>query len=114
MTTLKETAQAYDKSEDLQSAAIDYTEETRKNNFRLIIPQSTNFSEVAEFKTYLKEDTNLKIIMSGGSTDEGSIIIVSTESQNIFPVLNEIPLVESARRKGEDIQVKLKTLPLWE
>ena len=49
--------------------------------------------------------------MTGGSVDEGSIIVVSAqESMDLIHTLNKMTMAEKANEKGEDIVVKLKTL----
>ena len=96
-------------SGEVRKAILGIEPDTYGKSVRLVIPSSVAFEQVAQFKGYLKDVGDLAVVMIGGSVDEGSIITVSVrESVDLIRVLEEMPVVENARKKGEDIAVKLK------
>ena len=102
--TKKETKEA-------QRAISDIGSTVYGKKARLVLPLLTGFKQIAQFKEHLGKVEDLTIVMTGGSVDEGSIIVVSVqESMDLIHVLNEMPVVEDASKKGENIAVKLKTL----
>ena len=110
-TTAKETEPQANKGvPESQKAVTDIGLETCGKKVRLVIPLSAGFEKVTQFKEHLEKVGSLAIVMIGGSVEEGLIIIVSVqEEMDLISVLNEMPVVESAHEKGENIVVKLKT-----
>ena len=101
--------QAKKENEEAQKAAVATGSETQGSNVRLVIPSSVGFSRVALLKEHLKGRDDLMVVMTGGSVDEGSIIVVSgQESADLLHTLNQMPVVQDAQAKGADIMVKLK------
>jgi len=61
------------------------------------------------FKKRLEEVENLRIVLVGGSVDEGGIIVVSVQKPvTLIRVLNEMPTVEKVDKKDKNIVVALK------
>jgi len=96
-------------TKETQQAIADVGSEVYGKNVRLVVPRSVGFQGVAEFKQYLQSVKNLTVVMTGGSVDEGSIIVVSgQESMDLVHTLNQMPMVEIAQVKGENIMVNLR------
>ena len=103
--------QAKKETKEAREAISDIGSKVYGNRVRLVLPLSTGFKQIAQFKKHLGKVEDLTIVMTGGSVNEGSIIVVSVqESMDLIPILNEMPVVENASKKGEDIVVKLKAL----
>ena len=101
--------QAEEKVREVQKVVTDTGSSIPGETVQLVLPKSASPSQVAQFKEYLEKVEDLTIVMVGGSMDDGSIITVSPpESTDLVRILNQIPVVENARSKGEDIVVKLK------
>jgi hypothetical protein len=53
--------------------------------------------------------TDLKVVWTGGSADEGALIAISVaEPVPLASILSEMPMVEGVEIKGDKIQVILK------
>ena len=101
--------QASEKAREVPKVVTDTGSKIHDETVQLVIPLSASRSQLAQFREYLENVEDLTIVMVGGSMDEGSIITVSPpESTDLVRILNQIPVVENARKKGEDIVVKLK------
>ena len=95
---------------EAQEAIPDIGSEVYRESVQLVIPLLASFQQVAQFEEYLGKVKDLAIVMTGGSVDEGLIIAVSGREQtDLIPILNEMPVVEDASKKGENVVVKLKT-----
>ena len=96
---------------EVQEAEPEVGLEISEKNVTLVIPLSVGFEQVAQFKENLQKVENLTIVMTGGSEDEGSKIIVSVQKpMNLVHMLNEMPMVGDVHTKGTTIVVMLKTL----
>ena len=83
--------------------------EIYEKNVRLVIPPSPGFEQAAQFQEYLEKVEDLAIVMTGGSVNGGTIIVVSAQKPlNLISILNEMPVVENVYVKGETITVTLK------
>jgi hypothetical protein len=101
--------QAKGKAREAQKLVTDIGSRIHEKTVQLVLPLSASLSQVAQFKEHLEKVKDLTIVMISGSAAEGSIITVSPhESIDLIRILNQIPVVENAHRKGEDIVVKLK------
>ena len=68
-----------------------------------------DLGQVGELEEYLRQVQNLRLVLIGGSVEEGSEIVVSAEKPvSLISVLREIPLVERVVKKDKEIQVTLK------
>lgn len=100
---------AKEKAREVQKVVADTGSKIYDETVQLVLPLSASLSQLAQFREYLEKVGDLTIVMVGGSTDEGSIITVAPpKSIDLVLILNQIPAVENARKKGEDIVVKLK------
>jgi len=100
---------AKEQAREVQNVVTDTGSKIHDEIVQLVLPLSASPSQLAQFREYLEKVEDLTIVMVGGSTDEGSIITVSPpKSTDLIDILNQIPVVESARSKGGDIMVKLK------
>jgi len=78
-------------------------------NIRLVISPSAGFEQVAQFKEQVEGVESMSIVMTGGSADEGSIIVISVQkSLELVHILGEMPMVEDVRAKGKTITVMLR------
>ena len=82
---------------------------TQEGNFQLILPSSAGFKQVNQFTEHLAGIADLKIVWTGGSMDEGTLIAISVaEAVPLVSVLSALPLVEGVEVKGDKITVTLK------
>ena len=101
--------QARGKAGEVQKVVTDTGPKIYDETVQLILPKSASRRQLAQFRQYLEEVEDLTIVMVSGSADEGPIFTVSPpKSTDLVHILNQIPAVEDARKKGEDIVVKLK------
>jgi len=78
-------------------------------NIRLVISPSAGFEQVAQFKEQMEGVESVSIVMTGGSADEGSIIVISVQkSLELVHILGEMPMVEDVHAKGKTITVMLR------
>jgi hypothetical protein len=62
-----------------------------------------------ELKKYLSQVQELRLVLVGGSVEEGNKIVVSAEKPiPLVSVLREMLPVEQVIKKGKEIQVTLK------
>jgi len=84
--------------------------EIYQGDVELVVPSPAGFKQVRQFKERLERVENLRVVWSGGSVDEGSIIAVSVQKpMTLIRILNEMPTLEKVDKKGERIVVMLKT-----
>ena len=103
--------QAKEQAGEVRKVVTDIGSKIHDETVQVIIPLSASRSQLAQFREYLEKVEDLTIVMVSGSAGEGSIITVSQpESTELVHILDQIPVVESARSKGGDIVVKLKPL----
>jgi hypothetical protein len=102
--------QAKEKAREVHKVVTDTGSQIHDETVQLVLPLSVSLSQLAQFREYLERLEDLTIVMVSGSADEGSIITVSPpKSTELIHILNQIPAVEDARKKGGDIVVKLKS-----
>ena len=82
---------------------------TSEGNFQLVLPSSVGFKQLKQFTDHLAGIKDLKIVWTGGSTDEGILIAVSVaQAMPLAQILSEMPMVEGVEVKGDKINVTLK------
>lgn len=92
-----------------KEAVEDISLATAGGNFQLVLPSSVGFKQLKQFTDQLAGIRDLKIVWTGGSTDEGILIAVSvTQAVPLAQTLSEMPMVEGVEVKGEKIAVTLK------
>jgi hypothetical protein len=76
---------------------------------KLVILPSTDPDQIRELEERLRQVQNLRLVLLGGSIEEGSKIIVAAEKPiPLVRVLREIPLVEQVVKTDKEIQITLK------
>ena len=76
----------------------------------LNIMPPVDLTQLKTFEENLKQVQDLRLILVGGSMDEGTEIVVSAE--NPIPILDvsrEMPTVAEVNRKGKTTQITLKS-----
>jgi len=92
-----------------KEAVEDISLATAGGNFQLVLPSSVGFKQLKQFTDQLAGIRDLKIVWTGGSTDEGILIAVSvTQAVPLAQTLSKMPMVEGVEVKGEKIAVTLK------
>lgn len=75
----------------------------------LNIAHPTNPAKLKEMEEQIKQVPELRIVLIGGSLDEGTEIIVSAESPiPLLETLSGLPSVSEVNKKGKITQVVLK------
>ena len=93
-----------------KEAVQDIGSEIYEGDVELVVPSPAGFKQVRQFKERLERVENLRVVWSGGSVDEGSVIGVSVQKpMTLIRILNEMPTLEKVDKKGERIVVMLKT-----
>jgi flagellar motor protein MotB len=104
--------QAKKEKEDKQTkkeAAPEASSANYQGDFQLVLPSPAGFKQVRQFADSLAARTDLKVIWTGGSADEGALIAISVaEPIPLARVLSEMPMVEGVEVKGDKVQVVLK------
>ena len=76
---------------------------------KLTIMSPINLGQIRNLEEHLRQVQDLRLLLTGGSVDEGTQIIVSAGKPiPLIDVLREMPPVEQVVKKGKDIQVTLK------
>ena len=76
----------------------------------LAIMSPVDLAQMRKLEEYLCQAQDLRLVLVGGSVDEGSKIVVSAGKPiPLIDVLKEMPLVEQVVKKGKKIQITLKT-----
>lgn len=76
---------------------------------KLTIAPPIDLGQVRKLEEYLSQVQDLRLVLIGGSVDEGTEITVSAENPvPLMDVLREIPTVEQVVKKGKKIQITLK------
>jgi colicin import membrane protein len=76
---------------------------------KLTIASPVDYEQIRKLEEYLRQVQNLHLVSVGGSTEEGTKIVVSAEEPiPLASVLREMPSIEQVVRKGKEIQVTLK------
>ena len=65
--------------------------------------------QLGKLEEHLRQAQGLRLILVGGSADEGTRIVVSVgKGTPLVDVLRELPTVEQVAKKGDEIQIRLK------
>jgi hypothetical protein len=76
---------------------------------KLAIASPANYEQIKKFSEYLRQVQDLRLILVGGSVEEGNKIVISAEKPiHLVNALREMPPVEQVVMKGKEIQVTLK------
>jgi len=76
---------------------------------KLAIASPVDYGQVRELEGYLRQVQGLRLVLVGGSVEEGVKIVVSAEKPiPLVGILRELPPVEQVVKKGKEIQVTLK------
>ncbi|MFC1987178.1 hypothetical protein ACFLVH_01320 [Chloroflexota bacterium] len=83
--------------------------EIYKGDVQIVVSYMDDYRQTTQFKESLGQLENIKIMWSGGSSEETSITVVSVQKpMPLIRTLNEMPMVERVYRRGEKIVVVLK------
>ncbi len=75
----------------------------------LTIVPPIDLGQMENLEKDLRQVENLRLVLVGGSVDEGNKIVISAEKPiPLLRILGEMPAVEQVVRKGDKIQVTLK------
>jgi HD-GYP domain-containing protein (c-di-GMP phosphodiesterase class II) len=89
-------------------AVRDFDEDLYTGEVRLVVPLTVGGLEVRRFKEHLESIEDLKIIMTGGSEEEGHLILLSVQKpMPLISVINDVTMVESVEKHGKNILVSL-------
>jgi small-conductance mechanosensitive channel len=92
-----------------KGAAQEVSPVISEGNFQLVLPSSVGFKQLKLFTDRLAEVKDLKIVWTGGSTDEGILIAVSVaQAVPLAQILSEMPMVEGVEVKGDKINITTK------
>jgi len=82
---------------------------TYQGNFQLVLPPSAGFKQVKQFSESLAGVADLKVIWTGGATDEGALIAISVaQAVPLALVLSKMPMVEGVEVKGDKVNITFK------
>jgi hypothetical protein len=97
------------KDEETRGTIQDAGSEIYRGDVQIVVSCTGDFRQERQFKERLGQLENLKIVWSGGSSDEPSITAVSVQKpMPLIRTLNEMPMVERVYKRGEKIVVVLK------
>ena len=92
-----------------KGAVQEVSQVTSEGNFQLVLPSSVGFKQLKLFTDRLAEVKDLKIVWTGGSTDEGILIAVSVaQAVPLAQILSEMPMVEGVEVRGDKINITTK------
>jgi len=110
--TKEQEEKAKKRAEEAEKIMQDIDAEVYEGEFQLVLPSDISSKQLKQFEEYLGKLEDLKILMIGWSSDEGSIISVSLQKPlNLLHFFNEMPMVENVYKKRRKIIITLKTLP---
>jgi hypothetical protein len=90
--------------------APDASSATYQGNFQLVLPPSAGFKQVKQFSESLAGVADLKVIWTGGATDEGALIAISVaQAVPLALIFSKMPMVEGVEVKGDKINITFKT-----
>jgi len=102
----KEAKQAEEKA---RKEAEQVSAELYEGMVKLAIASPVDCDQMRELEEYLSQVQELRLVLVGGSVEEGIKIVVSAEKPiPLVSVLREMPPVEQVVKKGKEIQVTLK------
>ena len=77
---------------------------------QLTIVPPIDLGQVRKLEEHLDQVQDLRLVLVGGSVDEGTEIVVSADKPiPLIDVLREMPPVEQVSKKGKKIQITLRT-----
>ena len=83
--------------------------ELYKGIVKLTIMPPIDIGQVRKLEEYLYQVQDLRLVLVGGSIDEGTEILVSAENPiPLIDALRELPPVDQIVKKGKTIQLTLK------
>ena len=92
-----------------QAAKEKISAELYKGMMKLAIMSPVGYDEMRELEEYLRQVQELRLVLVGGSVEEGIKIVISAEKPiPLLNVLREMPPIERVVKKGKEIQVTLK------
>ncbi|MDP2930943.1 MAG: hypothetical protein Q8O05_00390, partial [Chloroflexota bacterium] len=95
--------------EKSNKAAAGTDSETYEGQVQLVVPPPASFEQVRQFQECLKRVDNLRLVMVGGSMDEGALLIVALQApMALGKILNQMPMVATVEKKGKKLGVILK------
>ncbi|MBM2831469.1 MAG: hypothetical protein HW414_521, partial [Dehalococcoidia bacterium] len=98
----KERAKGETEEADTTKGAEPARDELYSGKVTLLIAQQAKYDRLREFERSLAQVKGLRIILVGGSADEGNKIVVSAEQPiPLLNILNELPFVESLSKKDK-------------
>jgi len=75
----------------------------------LVISSPVDFGQMKKLEDALRQVQDLRLLLIGGSLDEGIKIVVSARKPiPLVSTLREMPPVEQVVKKGKEIQVSLR------
>ncbi len=84
-------------SEKQKEGSISGSRETAEGAVELVAPPPVHFGQVRQFQEALRQAAGLRIMMVGGSADQGAVIVVWVQAQvALFDILRGIAGVEKA------------------
>jgi len=111
--TARETEEKAKREAEEAKTAKEAEEKIRANLYegmvKLAIASPVDYGQVRELEGYLCQVQGLRLVLVGGSVEEGVKIVVSAEKPiPLVGILRELPPVEQVVKKGKEIQVTLK------
>ncbi|MFC1907658.1 hypothetical protein ACFLW8_06195, partial [Chloroflexota bacterium] len=95
--------------EETQEVAAGTSSMIYQGDVQLVVSSPVGLEQVRELKESLEQVEDLKILWTGGSVENGTIIAVSLENPiPLISILNKIPTVEKVEMRGKSILVMLK------
>jgi len=90
-------------------AAPEADSATLQGNFQLVLPTTAGFKQVRQFSESLANIADLKTMWTGGSVDEGALIVISVaQPLPLARILSDIPMVERVEVKGDKVNITFK------
>lgn len=75
----------------------------------LVIASPVDLGQMRRLEEYLCQVQDLRLVVVGGSVDEGTKIVVSAEKPiPLIDIIRKMPPIEQVVKKGKEIQVMLK------
>ena len=76
---------------------------------KLVVVPPIDLGQMEKLEKDLRQVEDLRLVLVGGSVDEGSQIVVSAGKPiPLIDILREMPPVEQVVKKGNEIQITLK------
>ena len=105
----KEKKREKDSAKSNASLAVDEAERQQfRGVIKLQIAQGAQGAQISNLMNLLTETQEIKVLSSGGAVGQRSWVILSTErALPLLQILRKIPIVKSAAKLGNDIEVTL-------